>query len=83
MVITQVYDDAGNLTHDCEREKCEVSWDGFALHDGLPIEATIDTSVPFVPTATLKKGDPVPNHVDPDPALWDVVGSTAKLRAAR
>lgn len=37
-MITRVLDQGGNVLHDCEREGCEVSWDGIKLGTGKRVE---------------------------------------------
>lgn len=40
--ITKVYDADGHLVHDCKREGCSSSWDGYDLETGDPLEGRSD-----------------------------------------
>ena len=40
--IVKVYDAEGELVHDCKALGCEVSWDGYNLETGEPVEGRAD-----------------------------------------
>jgi quercetin dioxygenase-like cupin family protein len=78
--ITRVVGARGDVIHDCVDSGCTVSWDGYALIDGVKVTDQVDEQFNPVADVTLAKGERVPGHTDPDPAVWDVQSSTATLR---
>ena len=55
--ITKVYDESGELIHDCDELGCDASWDGYSRETGEPLEgrtepgAQWDTSEPGIARA--------------------------------
>lgn len=79
-MITRVVDQQGNVLHDCGREGCEVSWDGYATRPH--VVDVPDAANPNGPAVKRRvaAGDELPGRADPDPALYDVAGGRARLK---
>lgn len=41
-MITKVYDEHGELVHDCAEAGCDVSYDGYAIATGERLEGATD-----------------------------------------
>lgn len=41
-MITRVEDSKGNALHDCKEAGCTVSWDGYQIADGQPVQGRQD-----------------------------------------
>jgi hypothetical protein len=76
-MVTTVVDEDGQVLHDCAREGCSLSWDGYVL---APAAYAADVPAPQPPLpADDKAGAPAAGRADPDPDLWAVKGTTATL----
>lgn len=79
-MITLVLDESGRIVHDCERDGCSVSWDGFILDEATYRQQQQLAGDDPKPGEDLSKGKPVRNRDVSEMERFNVRGNTAQLK---
>jgi hypothetical protein len=79
-MILKVLDVQGQVIHDCRKDGCTASWDGYAIKSGLKITGQVDVLGQSVADVTLALGAPLPGRGDPDASVWAVANGVARLK---
>jgi hypothetical protein len=80
-MITKVFNEQGQLVHDCKESGCDVSWDGFVILPHVWNRAGHTDPETGEDYHGLKEGDAVPGREDPGDE-WDTSKSgVARLKA--
>lgn len=78
-MITRVLNAKGEVVHDCLDAGCDVSWDGYAIRDGVTVPNPRAGAHGEPDTLTLAEGDPLPGREDPPDGYLYPDGRTAQM----